>query len=53
VRLGRGLSFSWRRLLGIASVKGHISRITGIPLTRGGRERKLGRLILNLFSRKH
>jgi hypothetical protein len=42
VRLGPGLSFSWRRALGVAAFKGRLSRRIGIPLTRSGRERKVG-----------
>ncbi|NLN76117.1 MAG: hypothetical protein GX139_07375 [Armatimonadetes bacterium] len=34
--------FSWKRLLGITRVKSNISRKIGIPLTRSGRQRKLG-----------
>jgi hypothetical protein len=34
--------FSWKRLLGITRVKQNISRKIGIPLTRGGRQRKIG-----------
>ena len=49
MRLGPGLSFSWRRALGVAAFKGRVSRRIGIPLTRRGRERKLGRFILRLF----
>jgi len=49
MRLGPGLSFSWRRALGITAFKGRVSRRIGIPLTRRGRERKLGRFILRLF----
>ena len=37
--------FSWRRLLGISVAKSRISRTIGIPLTRSGRQRKLGRLL--------
>jgi hypothetical protein len=44
-----GFSFSWRRALGISSAKAKIARATGVPTTRGGRERKLGRWILSLF----
>lgn len=48
-----GLSFSWKRALGITAAKQKISRATGIPLTRQGRERKVGSLILNtLFGKK-
>jgi len=38
-----GFSFSWKRALGISGMKNRISRKIGIPLTKGGRERKLGR----------
>lgn len=38
--------FSWNRLLGITRVKQNISRKIGIPLTRSGRQRKLGSMIL-------
>lgn len=41
-----GFSFSWKRALGISGAKARISRLTGVPLTRSGRERKLGRLLL-------
>lgn len=33
--------FSWRRALGISSVKSKIARATGIPTTKSGRKRKL------------
>jgi hypothetical protein len=39
----RGFSFSWKRALGVSAVKGRIARATGVPLTRSGRQRKLGR----------
>ena len=38
-----GLSFSWKRALGISSAKAKLSRQIGIPLTKSGRERKVGR----------
>ena len=34
--------FSWKRFLGISAFKARISRKTGIPLTKVGRERKVG-----------
>jgi hypothetical protein len=37
--------FSWKRFLGISQAKARISRKIGIPLTRSGRERKLGALM--------
>jgi hypothetical protein len=39
--MNRG-GFSWRRFLGISAAKARISRQIGIPLTRSGRQRKLG-----------
>ncbi len=39
-----GFSFSLRRATGVSALKGKISRKTGIPLTKSGRERKVGRL---------
>jgi hypothetical protein len=34
--------FSWKRFLGFSQAKARISRKIGIPLTRSGRQRKLG-----------
>lgn len=52
--MNRG-GFSWRRFLGISAFKARISRQIGIPLTRSGRQRKIGafieRLFLSFFSR--
>jgi hypothetical protein len=44
-----GLSFSWKRAVGISGVKTRIARKTGIPLTRGGLARKIGETFLRLF----
>ncbi len=41
-----GFSFSWKRLLGISGAKSSFARKTGIPTTKGGIERKVGRTIL-------
>ena len=38
-----GLSFSWKRAVGISAAKGKLGRQLGIPLTRSGRQRKVGR----------
>jgi hypothetical protein len=38
-----GLSFSWQRALGISQAKARLSRQIGIPLSRSGRQRKVGR----------
>lgn len=37
-----GLSYSWKRASGISGAKQRISRKTGVPMTRGGFERKIG-----------
>ena len=39
--MNRG-GFSWNRLLGITAAKSRISRRIGIPVTRSGRQRKVG-----------
>ena len=41
-----GLSFSWKRALGITRTKQRIARDTGIPLSKAGLERKIGNAIL-------
>jgi hypothetical protein len=38
-----GFSFSWRRASGLSATKGRLSRKLGIPLSRSGRQRKVGR----------
>lgn len=45
MKLGPGLTFSWKRALGVTSTKRKISRATGIPLSRSGRRSKLGRIL--------
>ncbi len=42
-----GVSFSWRRAIGLSALKGRISRFIGIPLTQSGLERKVGRMFLH------
>lgn len=39
-----GLSFSWKRATGVTSVKRKIAKATGIPTTKAGRQRKLGKI---------
>ena len=39
-----GLSFSWKRALGITSAKRKIAKATGIPTTKQGRRANVGRL---------
>lgn len=40
-----GLSFSWKRAIGLSSAKAKISKRTGIPLTKSGRQRKVARML--------
>ena len=37
-----GVSFSINRALGITALKTKVARSTGVPTTRGGRQRKIG-----------
>jgi hypothetical protein len=39
-----GLSFSWRRALGVSQAQARLSRQIGIPLSQSGRQRKAGKL---------
>ena len=41
-----GLSFSWKRAIGITQAKQKFARATGIPMTKQGLERKIGGTIL-------
>lgn len=47
-----GLSFSWKRALGITQAKQKISRATGIPMSKAGIERKIGSTILKAIFKK-
>ena len=47
-----GLSFSWKRALGITQAKQQLARQTGIPMSRAGLERKIGKTIIkSLFGK--
>ena len=37
-----GVSFSWRRALGVTKIKRRFTSATGIPTTKSGIERKIG-----------
>jgi hypothetical protein len=41
--------WSWKRQFGVTSAKRRVSRATGIPWTKSGRQRKVGGLIWKLF----
>jgi hypothetical protein len=46
-----GMSFSWKRAMGVTGAKQRFARRTGIPTTRHGVERKAGSALLSaLFS---
>ncbi len=36
---------SWKRALGVTKAKQSISRATGIPMTKSGRQRKIGKAV--------
>ena len=40
-----GVSFSLKRALGISKAKTKIAKATGIPTTKAGRQKKLGKLL--------
>ena len=44
-----GFSFSWKRALGVSRAKQKFARETGIPTTKSGIERKVGRSLINLI----
>ena len=41
--------FSWKTFLGITAFKRNFSRTIGIPSTKGGIERKIGRIVLDVL----
>ncbi len=41
-----GLSFSWKRAIGITGAKQKIARKTGVPTSKQGIERKVGKAII-------
>jgi hypothetical protein len=42
--MNRG-GFSWKRAVGISAAKSRLSRSLGVPLTKSGRQRKVGRMV--------
>lgn len=47
-----GVTFSWKRAIGITKLKQQIAREIGIPTTKQGLERKIGSVFLNMLKRK-
>ena len=41
--------FSWKRFLGVTNAKRRVSRATGVPWTKSGRQRKLGSMFWKIF----
>jgi hypothetical protein len=48
--MNRG-GFSWKRFVGITAFKRKVERTIGIPLTKSGRQRKVGAMVLKVFGR--
>lgn len=46
-RRAPGVSYSWRRAIGLSGFLNGIARRTGIPTSRSGRQRKVGRLAIH------
>lgn len=46
-----GVTFSPNRALGIDKIKRQISKQTGIPMTKQGLERKIGKMVIDLFKK--
>ena len=42
-----GVSFSLKRALGITQAKQKIARETGVPMSKAGMERKIGKFIIS------
>lgn len=47
-----GVTFSWKRAIGITKVKQQIAKETGIPTSKQGLERKIGATIIKLLTGK-
>lgn len=47
-----GLTFSWKRALGLTKVKQNFARQTGILTSKSGLERKVGKTILDMLFKK-
>ena len=42
-----GLTFSWKKALGITQAKQNVARRTGVPTSKAGVERKIGKMLLD------
>lgn len=50
MKILKGLSFSWKRAMGISGIKQSVAIKSGIPTTKGGLERKIGRIIIKAIT---
>lgn len=42
-----GLTFSWKRALGVTKAKQQFAKATGIPTSKQGLERKVGKIVIS------
>lgn len=48
-----GLTFSWKRAIGLTKARQQLARKTGIPTSKAGLERKIGDMIISaIFGKK-
>lgn len=47
-----GLSFSWKRALGVTAIKRSFTKTTGIPTTKSGIKLKIGGAIIKAIGGK-
>lgn len=47
-----GFIFSLKRALSITQAKQKLSRATGIPMTKAGMERKVGKIVIDALLRR-
>lgn len=48
-----GLTFSWKRAIGLTQARQQLARKTGIPTSKAGLERKIGNMIISaIFGKK-
>lgn len=49
-----GLTFSWKRAIGLTRARQQLARKTGIPTSKAGVERKIGNMIISaLFGKRN
>lgn len=47
-----GVSFSWKRALGLTQLRQKLAKAIGVPTTRSGLEKKIGSTILSILIKK-